>query len=132
MSKPTFVNQHLYQMEPDNNEIVLRKLKESIDINRALLTTFSQTHRDLKQVNVQFQAVLQDVFEESQATLPFFEGIAAKLSPEENQLLIQFATNTTARHQQFFEVWKTYKDIDAKTGTQLTGATERIKAFAAE
>ncbi|HLP20767.1 MAG TPA: hypothetical protein VK174_10715 [Chitinophagales bacterium] len=117
-------------MEPEKTELYIQKLKESIDINRTLLTTDSETHRDLNQFNARFQSVLQEVFEQSQATLPFFEGIGAKLNEDEHQLLIQFATKTTALHQQFFEVWKQYKDLEVQTGAQLSSAAERIKAFA--
>ena len=55
-------------MEPEKTDLYIQKLKESIDINRTLLTTDSETHRDLNQFNARFQSLLQEVFEQSQAT----------------------------------------------------------------
>ena len=119
-------------METENTELYMKKLKESIDINRDLLTMEGDNHKGLNDSNLKFQAILQQVFEESQANLPFFESLTGRLSEEENQGLIQYATRTTTAHQQFFEIWKEYKDLESKSGTILSIAAEKIKAFAAE
>lgn len=117
-------------MEPENTELYMRKLKESIAINRDLLTLEGDTHKGLNDSNLQFQAILQGVFEQSQANLPFFESLTTKLTEDENQALIAYATQTTAAHQQFFEIWKAYKELETKTGVHLSVAAEKIKSFA--
>jgi hypothetical protein len=119
-------------MQPDNEALYMKKLKESIEINQALLSMEGDMHKGLNALNQQFQAVLQKVFEHSQASLPFFEGITAKLTEEENQVLVQHATATTAAHQQFFALWKASKDLETKSALNLSVSAEKIKAFAEE
>jgi hypothetical protein len=119
-------------MESENTELYMKKLKESILINQTLLTMVSDTHRELHGSNEKFQSVLQEVFEQSKATLPFFESLTNKLSEEENQALIQFVTGTTSAHQQFFEIWKAYKELETKAGNNLTSAAQTIKTFTLE
>ncbi len=119
-------------MEPDNEALYMRKLKESIEINKDLLSMEGEVHKGLNEFNAKFQLVLQNVFEQSQATLPFFEGLTTKLSEEENQVLVQSATHTTAAHQHLFELWKAYKDLETKSSLNLSVAAQKIKAFAEE
>jgi hypothetical protein len=119
-------------MESENTEQYMRKLKESILINQGLLTMVSDTHKELNDFNLKFQSVLQEVFEQSKSTLPFFESLTAKLSEEENQELIQYVTRTTSAHQEFFEIWKAYKDLETKASSNLTAAAGKIKTFTLE
>ena len=119
-------------MEQENTELYMKKLKESIEINQALLLMQRDTQQGLNDFNSKFQTVLHDVLEQLQAMLPFFESLNGKLSAEENQLLIQLATRSTSSHQQFFEIWKEYKDLEIKSTANLSSAAEKIKAFTIE
>ena len=119
-------------MESGNTELYIKKLKESILINQTLLTMVSDAHKELNASNEKFQTVLQEVFEQSKAALPFFESLTNKLSEEENQALIHFITSSTGAHQQFFEIWKGFKELETKAGNNLSSAAETIKTFTLE
>jgi hypothetical protein len=119
-------------MESENTEQYMRKLKESILINQGLLTMVSETHKELNDFNQKFQSILQQVFEQSKDNLPFFESLTGKLSEEENQVLIHYVTQSTSAHQQFFEIWKAYKDLESKASDNLSAAAGKIKTFTLE
>ncbi len=117
-------------MNFENNEESTQKLKAGIVISQAYLQAESGVQEDLDQFNLKFQAVLQNIFEHSQASLPFFEGLTAKLSAEENQVLVQSAAHTTAAHQQLFEIWKAYKELGARTIQNRLETEQKLKALA--
>jgi|ERR1043165_5875097 hypothetical protein len=119
-------------MEPETPEQYMQKLKESIEINQALLLMENKTLNGLSESNIKFQVVLQQVFEQSQAMLPFFERLTEQLNEEDRDTLVNFASQSTAQHQHFFEIWKVFKTLENETGANLTEAAERIKTFAGE
>lgn len=116
-------------MNFEHNDEAVQKLKAGIEISRAYLQAENGVQEDLDQFNLKFQAVLQNIFEHSQASLPFFEGLTAKLSGEENQVLVQSAAHTTAAHQQLFEIWKAYKELGAKASRNRQETEAKLKAL---
>ncbi len=113
----------------DDNDSLKEKLRDSLLISQKLLDIEKNALEGMRYQNDNFQNTLTDVLEVVREALPLFQNLEAKLTPEENTLLIKFATVMMAGNEKLFEQFKFYKKLEEKMSDDLSGISNEILAF---